>query len=186
MALVAFLRGVNVGGHRTFQPSVLAKELAEFDVVNVGAAGTFVVRKTISQSKLRTEILRRLPFKAEIMICPGSDIINLASSDPFENEAAGPDIVRFVSVLAKRPRVLPALPLSLPPGDEWLLKIVAVDGRFAFGMYKRVMRVIAYLSQLEKHLGVSATTRNWNTITAIVKILKAVAPGDHRNLEPGL
>jgi hypothetical protein len=77
-----------------------------------------------------------------------------------------------VSVLAKRPRLLPALPLSLPPGDEWLLKIVAVDGRFAFGMYKRVMRVIAYLSQLEKRLGVSATTRNWNTITAIVKILE--------------
>jgi uncharacterized protein (DUF1697 family) len=172
MALVVFMRGVNVGGHRTFQPSLLAKELAAFDVVNVGAAGTFVVRKTISQSKLRTEILRRLPFKAEIMICTGSDIINLASSDPFENEPSGPDIVRFVNVLAKRPRVLPALPLSLPPGDEWILKIVAVDGKFAFGVYRRVMRAITYLGQLDKRLGVSATTRNWNTITAIVKVLK--------------
>ncbi len=166
------MRGVNVGGHRTFQPSVLAKELAAFDVVNVGAAGTFVVRKAISQSTLRAEILRRLPFQAEIMICPGSDIINLASSDPFENEPSGPDIVRFVSVLAKRPRVLPVLPLSLPPGDEWILKIVAVDGKFAFGVYRRVMRAITYLGQLDKRLGVSATTRNWNTITAIVKVLK--------------
>lgn len=172
MALVAFLRGVNVGGHRTFQPSLLAKELAAFDVVNVGAAGTFVVRKQIGQAKLRAEILQRLPFQAEIMICPGSDIIKLASSDPFENEPSGPDIVRFVSVLAKRPRVLPALPLSLPPGNEWGLKIVAVDGRFAFGVYRRVMRAITYLGQLDKRLGVSATTRNWNTITAIVKILK--------------
>ncbi len=172
MALVAFLRGVNVGGHRTFQPSLLAKELAALDVVNVGAAGTFVVRKAISQAKLRAELLRRLPFQAEIMICPGSDIINLASSDPFENEPSGPDIVRFVSVLAKRPRVLLPLPLSLPPGDEWVLKIVAVDGRFAFGMYRRVLRTITYLSQLDKRLGVSATTRNWNTINAIVKVLK--------------
>jgi uncharacterized protein (DUF1697 family) len=106
------------------------------------------------------------------MICPGSDIINLASSDPFVNEPSGPDIVRFVSVLAKRPRVLPALPLSLPPGDEWILKIVAVDGKFAFGVYRRVLRTITYLGQLDKRLGVSATTRNWNTITAIVKILK--------------
>jgi uncharacterized protein (DUF1697 family) len=172
MALVAFLRGVNVGGHKTFQPSVLAKELAAFDVVNVGAAGTFVVRKRISQSKLRAEILRRLPFQAEIMICTGSDIINLASRDPFENEPSGPDIVRFVSVLAKRPRVLPALPLGLPPGDEWILKIVAVDGKFAFGVYRRVLRTITYLGQLDKRLGVSATTRNWNTINAIVKVLK--------------
>jgi uncharacterized protein (DUF1697 family) len=177
MALVAFLRGVNVGGHRTFQPSVLAKELAAFDVVNVGAAGTFVVRNTISQSRLRAEILRRLPFQAEIMICPGSNIINLASGDPFVNEESGPDIVRFVSVLAKRPKVLPALPLTLPPGNEWILKIVAVDGKFALGTYKRVMRAITYLGQLDKRLGVSATTRNWNTINAIVKVLKGSRAG---------
>src|SRR4029077_20423952 len=37
MALVVFLRGVNVGGHRTFRPSVLARELSEYDVVNVQA-----------------------------------------------------------------------------------------------------------------------------------------------------
>ena len=172
MALVAFLRGVNVGGHRTFQPSILAKELAAYDVVNVGAAGTFVVRKTISQTTLRAEILRRLPFPAEVMICRGSDIIDVASSDQFEKEASGPDIVRFVSVLTKRPRVLPALPLSLPPDKEWLLKIVAVHGRFAFGMYRRVPQTIAQFSKLDKRLGVSATTRNFNTFIAIAKILK--------------
>ena len=41
MALVVFLKGVNVGGHRTFRPSVLASRLAKLDVVNIGAAGTF-------------------------------------------------------------------------------------------------------------------------------------------------
>lgn len=172
MALVVFLRGVNVGGHKTFQPSLLAKELSEFDVVNIGAAGTFVVRKPISQGNLRTELLRRLPFEADIMICPGRDIINLATSDPFVNEPSGPDIVRFVNVLARPPRVLPPLPLTLPPGDEWLVKILAVRARFAFGLYRRQLRVISYLGQVEKRLGVSATTRNWNTINAIVKILK--------------
>jgi hypothetical protein len=45
MALVVFIRGVNVGGHRTFRPSVLARGLSDYGVVNVGAAGTFVVRK---------------------------------------------------------------------------------------------------------------------------------------------
>ena len=172
MALVVFMRGVNVGGYRRFQPSVLAKELAAFDVVNVGAAGTFVVRKTISQSRLRDELIRRLPFSADIMICSGRDLINLASSNPFENEPAGPDIVRFVSVLARRPRVLPPLPLSLPPGKDWLVRIIAVHGRFAFGAYRRAMRTIGYLNKLEKHLGVSVTTRNWNTIAIIIRILK--------------
>ena len=30
MALVIFLRGVNVGGHKAFQPSALAREMASF------------------------------------------------------------------------------------------------------------------------------------------------------------
>jgi uncharacterized protein (DUF1697 family) len=175
MALVVFLRGVNVGGHKTFQPSVLAKELAEYDVVNVGAAGTFVVRRRISQAKLRAELLRRLPFEPEIMICSAEDIIGLASSEPFAGEPTGPDIVRFVSVLAKSAHALPAIPLMLPAGGDWLVKIVAVKSRYAFGMYRRNMKTIAFLSQVEKRLGVPATTRNWNTINAIVKVLKGHA-----------
>ena len=82
MALVVFLKGVNVGGHRTFRPSVLAKELKRFDVVNVGAAGTFVIRKAVSRVKLRAELMRRLPFETALMICNGSDILRLASDDP--------------------------------------------------------------------------------------------------------
>jgi hypothetical protein len=29
MALIVFLRGVNVGGHRTFRPSIVARELSD-------------------------------------------------------------------------------------------------------------------------------------------------------------
>jgi uncharacterized protein (DUF1697 family) len=175
MPLVVFLRGVNVGGHKTFQPSVLAKELAEYGVVNIGAAGTFVVRKPISQTKLRAEILRQLPFEPDIMICPAQDIIRMVSEDPFAGEPAGPDIVRFVSVLAKISSALPAIPIVLPADGDWLVKIVAIKGRYAFGMYRRAMKTISYLGQVEKRLGVSATTRNWNTINAIVKVLSAPA-----------
>jgi len=40
VALVVFHRGVNVGGHRTFRPSVLARGQSDYGVVNVGATGT--------------------------------------------------------------------------------------------------------------------------------------------------
>ena len=56
MALVVLLRGVNVGGHRTFRPTLLAKELSRYDVVNVGAAGTFVVRKPGPVEQFRAEM----------------------------------------------------------------------------------------------------------------------------------
>ena len=58
MALVVFLRGVNVGGHRTFRPSLLAQELKYLGAVNIGAAGTLVIRARVSRAKLRAELAR--------------------------------------------------------------------------------------------------------------------------------
>ena len=175
MALVVFLRGVNVGGHKTFKPSVLVKDLSDYDVVNIGAAGTFVVRRPISQSKLRAEVLKRLPFEPDIMICSAKEIIDIASSDPFSGEPATPDIVRFVSVLHKPLKTPPELPMVFNLGDNWLVKIIQIRDRYVFGMYRGAMKTISYLGQVEKRLGVSATTRNWNTICAIVKVLEPQA-----------
>src|SRR5438045_3767385 len=103
MRWVVFLRAVNVGGTNRCQPAVLAKQLAKFGVVNIGAVGTFAVREDVTESVLRSAFVRKLPFKCEIMICPARDIIKLASKDPFANQPSGPNITRFVSMLANRP-----------------------------------------------------------------------------------
>src|SRR6266571_7243137 len=172
MALVVFLRGVNVGGHRTFRPSILAKELSAYGVVNVGAAGTFVVRKPGSRAKFRAELLRKLPFGAEVVLCDGRDLIRLEMENPFGTERLRPDIVRFVSILAKASCVRPSLPITLPSDGEWLVRVIASKDRFVFGVYRRHMKTIGYLGQIDKLFGARATTRNWNTIIAIVRILK--------------
>jgi uncharacterized protein (DUF1697 family) len=171
MTQVVFLRGVNVGGYKAFQPSVLAKQLKDCDAINIGAAGTFVVRNRISQANLRAELLRKLPVEAEIMICTGRELITAAAENPFRDQPSGPDIVHFVGVLAKRPRGLPELPLILP-ADNWLLRVIAIQDRFAFGVYRRHMRAISCLGQVEKRIGVPVTVRNWNTINAIIKVIK--------------
>jgi uncharacterized protein (DUF1697 family) len=172
MALVAFLRGVNVGGYKTFRPSVLAEELAEFDVVSIGAAGTFVIRQRVTQARLRAELASRLPFESEIMICRGSDVLRLMSQQHFGRRPPRTDIVRFVSVLSGNPRLDPGLPVSLPSPGRWLLKVLAREGRFVFGEYRRQMSAIRYLGEIDHLFGVSATTRNWNTINAIARVLQ--------------
>jgi uncharacterized protein (DUF1697 family) len=171
MALVVFLRGVNVGGHRTFRPSTLVEQLKHLDVINIGAAGTFVVRKPVSRAQLRAELAAKLPFDAEIMIVPSREIVRLMSENPFADQPLRPDVVRFVSVLARRPRAEPSLPMSLPPSGRWLLRILATRGQFVFGLYRRHMKAIGYLGMVDRVFGASVTTRNWNTITAIAKVL---------------
>jgi uncharacterized protein (DUF1697 family) len=175
MRWVVFLRAVNVGGANRCQPALIAKELAKFGVVNIGAVGTFVVREEVSESVLRAAIVRKLPFKCEIMICPARDLIKLSSKNPFSRQPSGPDITRFVSVLAKPLRTPPPLPLplSLPLDNDWLLKIIAIENRFVLGLYRRQMKAISYLGKIEKQLGVPVTTRNWNTIEKVAKILRS-------------
>lgn len=171
MALVVLLRGVNVGGHRTFRPSALAAQLKHLDAVNIGAAGSFVIRRPVSRAQLRAEFARRLPFSTEIMICRGEEIIRLMSHNHFADQPVRPDIVRFASLLSARPRSTPSVPISLPASGEWLLRILATDDRFVVGVYRRQMKAISYLGSVDRLFGVPATTRNWNTITAIAKVL---------------
>jgi uncharacterized protein (DUF1697 family) len=172
MALVVFLRGVNVGGHRTFRPSILARELSDYDVVNVGAAGTFVVRKPGSRAKFRAALLRKLPFESQVVLCDGRDLLRLEADNPFGGERSRPDVVRFVSILSKAGGVRASLPVVFPPDGEWLVRVIGSRDRFVFGEYRRHMKTIGYLGQVDKLFGVPATTRNWNTIMSIVGILK--------------
>jgi uncharacterized protein (DUF1697 family) len=170
MSFVVFFRAVNVGGHQKFQPGKLAKALDQFGVVNIGAAGTFVVRENTSQSKLREEILRRLPFKPELMILPAREVLALARGDWFANSPAGKDVGRFVSVLQKAPRVKPPLPIEQPAGEKWEVRIIAITGKFALSV-RRLGQTYSN-AVVEKHLAIPATTRNWNTIESIRKILE--------------
>jgi uncharacterized protein (DUF1697 family) len=173
MASVVFVRAMNVGGANQCKPATIAKQLKKFDIVNIGAVGTFVVRARVSEATLRRAIAKKLPFKCEIMICPAKSIVDLAKKDPFARQPSGPDITRFVSVLHKRPQKLPSLPLGLPSAEEWLLKIIAIPDRFVLGLYRRQMKAIGYLGKIEKIIGQPGTVRNWNTIEKVLKILSA-------------
>jgi hypothetical protein len=165
------VRGLNVGGHRTFRPTTLAEQLRHLDAVNIGAAGTFVIRQPIGRAQLRVEVARRIPFDAEVVICQGREIVALMSDDCFAGHPARPDIVRFASVLSRHPRLAPRLPMKLPSKGKWLMNVLAHNGRFVFGLYRRHMKVIGYLGILDRLFGVPVTTRNWKTISAIAKVL---------------
>jgi uncharacterized protein (DUF1697 family) len=173
MALVVFLRGVNVGGYRRFRPSLLAARLGDLDAVSIGAAGTFVVRRPVTMARLRAELVREMPFECEIAICRGEEIVRLISQQPFKRQPQRPDIVPFVSILSRRPRSEPGMPLHLPSRGRWLLTIVSRQDRFVCGMYRREMKAIGYLGTVDDLFGVPVTTRNWNTIAAIGKALGA-------------
>jgi len=173
MALIVFFRGINVGGHRTFRPSVLAQDLGAYDVVNVGAAGTFVVRKPGPRGKFFAELRRKLPFDAVIASCDGNEILRLEMDNPFATEPAAGDVVRFVSILSAAARRKVSLPVAIPGSGEWFVRIIGSTNRLVYGVYRRRMKTIGYLGEIDGLFGASATTRSWNTLLAVLRILKS-------------
>ena len=176
MSAVVFLRGVNVGGHRTFRPSLLANTLAHLGVVNVGAAGTFVVRERVGRAALQKEFLRALPFDAEVIVCSGRELLALVASDPFPPRLPSGDVRRFLTVMAKAPARVPPLPLRFPSGAPWQISFVTISTVFACGLWRCLGDAFVDPNSVtEKDLGVRSTTRNWNTIEKIRDVLSGEA-----------
>jgi uncharacterized protein (DUF1697 family) len=122
-------------------------------------------------------LLRRLPFASEVAFCDGRDLVRLATKNPFEAKPSRSDIIRFVSILSKAGRCQSSIPCSFPPIGKWFVRVIGSQNRFVFGEYRRNMKTIGYLGQIDQLFGATATTRNWNTIVAIARILKGERKG---------
>jgi uncharacterized protein (DUF1697 family) len=172
MPLIALLRGVNVGGNRVFRPARLPAQLPELGLVNIGAAGTFVVRSRVSKERVRAALARALPFATAIVVVDADEFRRLAEHDPLAEYAGKREITRFVTVLGDEPEAEPILPVEFKDGRRWLLRVVGRTGPFALGVYRRDPKTIGFLGRVDRLFDVPVTTRNWNTIGAIVKVLE--------------
>jgi hypothetical protein len=173
MAWVVLLRGANVGGSRRFLPGefVKAKSLAEFDLVNLGAAGTFVARSKAPEGRLRRAIVGELPFQTDVTLCPGGEILELSKLDPFG--AVPPASKACLSVLGDDAVRSPRLPFPVPNEPAWEVRLIAARGRYVFSLYRRLAGRLTYPNPIvEREFGVGATTRGWSTVLSLGKILE--------------
>jgi uncharacterized protein (DUF1697 family) len=174
MAHVVFLRAANVGGRNIFRPAQLARELAHLDVVNVGAAGTFVVGARLTAASLRREILAKLAFVPDLSVHKADDVLALVESDPFRGVRFARDRRGWVAALAAAPRAKPKLPIAAPTGRTWSVRLEAIEGRFATGMWRPPTRggFVFPSNVAEDAFGVRATARWWETFVKIAKLLE--------------
>jgi hypothetical protein len=50
------------------------------------------------------------------------------------------------------------------------VRVITWKNQFVFGVYRRHIKTIGYLGQIDKLFDVPSATRNWKTIIAIVRI----------------
>jgi hypothetical protein len=50
-----------------------------------------------------------------------------------------------------------------------------------FGVYRRHMKTIRYLEQIDEIFGAQATTRSWSTVLSVLRVLKGNKNAKQRN-----
>lgn len=171
---VVFIRAANVGGNNVFRPKLLATSLAHLDLVNIGAAGTFVVKKRVSVAAARAAITDAVPFEPKMMILAAKDVLALVDSDPFRGARFTKDLRGWVAALDRAPVKRAKLPAFGPREEDWAVRVDRVEGRFALGFWqRRPGGFVIPANFLEKTLGVSATVRWWETFVRIAKAARA-------------
>lgn len=172
MTVVVFLRGANLGNRR-FKPAQLVKDLKDLEITNLGAAGTFVVRKKVAERTLRARLQAEIPFEAPMVICAPQEIH--AALEAGEKVDVPEGCRRFATMLEKAPGKKPKLPAQAPAGDNWGIRLAAIEGRIAIGVRRRMDEGGVYPSGfIETVVGEGLNTaRDWPTMEKIGKLLDA-------------
>lgn len=172
---VAFLRAVNVGGH-ALRPADLARDLGTFHLENHGAAGTFVSYRPGPPGALERAIARSIPYPTEVTVLPVEQLADLVRARPFGRESPEPNVGWYVTVLARPTPSPPRLPIQLPEGGSWMLRVERLVGQLVLSRRRLNEPGRFYPNEvIEKAFDLPATTRGWPTILAIVAKAASVA-----------
>ncbi len=172
MPHVVFIRAANVGGKNVFRPAQLATALAHLGVVNVGAAGTFVVREKAGATEIRREIRAKLSFETAIAVLPAKQLVELVRSQPFRGVKFSKQLRGWAAPLCGRAKMQPALPITVPEGTEWSVRFDRLEGPFALGLWHWRPRFVFASQVVENAIGVPATTRWWETFERVAAVIE--------------
>ena len=164
MVLIVLLRGANLGKRR-FSPKAVVEALADLEAVNIGAAGTFVVRKRVGERPLRARIAAELPWdNPPMVILGGKEVRDVIATGGKVDVPAGAR--RFALALPKAPPKTPALPLvAMAKDGKWGMRYEALVGRVVIGVRRRFDETGAYSTrELDEAVGSDeGTMRDWPT-----------------------
>ena len=178
---VAFLRAINVGGHRLIKMEELARIFTAaglknvrtyiqsgnvlFDTASANAAGL--------QKKIEQALRHALGYEVPVMLMRLAEIEEIVRRNPFKRIKPASDVGLFVTFLSDEPRHDPELPLMSAIEN---LEVLEVKERAAFIVSRRKKNgMFGFPNKfVEKELGVLGTTRNWSTVNKILKVAEKI------------
>ncbi len=173
---LALLRGINVSGHNMLKMDALKRTLEAIGFQNVQtyiqSGNVFVDTKEENAAavgfKIKQEIFKAFGYEVPVVVIGKSDLEACFKNNPFLKEL-NLDIkkiyVAFVSTTLRSDSIND-LKMSQVKPDEALIDVSRIYIKYAVGAGKTRFDQ----KYIEKKLNVTATIRNWNTVTQLLKL----------------
>lgn len=174
---VLFLRGINVGGRHKVSMVDLR---AVLDDLGLGPSSTHLQSGNAviaGQAGPKTDdmvaeaLAAEYEFDVPVVSRSASDLQSVVARNPFSGPAADDPKLVHVIFLREEPDAdrVGAVDADRWPTEEW-----RVDGRELYVHFREGSgRSKLTVDDVERQLGVAATGRNWNTVTAMVDKVSA-------------
>ncbi|MBI4520696.1 MAG: DUF1697 domain-containing protein [Gemmatimonadetes bacterium] len=179
---VAFLRAINVAGHVSLKMTNVRDAFAAAGCRSVSTyiqSGNVIFESSARDvatrmKKVRAKLRNLVGVEPDILIRTIPEIEELVRRRPFGGVEAGTTVKLYVAFLFQKPRATPRFPLISPK-----------EGLEAVGMRNREVFIVSRRKKngffgfpnnfVEEAVGVSATTRNWSTVTKILDLVRREA-----------
>jgi uncharacterized protein (DUF1697 family) len=171
---IVFLRGINVGGHRRVPMGDLRALLEGLGYEGVRThlqSGNVVLESNASPAALGKAIEKgiaaELGVDVEVFVRTRDELADVIARDPLGKVAHNPSryLVSFLSAKPKAVRVREAKAVDVEPEQ------FVISGREIYAWHPDGVHASKLAKVLsERRLGVTATARNWNTVTKLLAL----------------
>jgi uncharacterized protein (DUF1697 family) len=173
---VAFLRGINVGGHKPVKMEALAGWFADLGFKNVKtvlASGNvlFDAGKADAEvliNKIENKLKAELGHSVDVIVRSVEELESLSNPNPFKAIKVTTQTRLYVTFLSKKPQSRLKIPHTSP---DKAFQIIRLSERevFSVATLSPQTQTTDLMKILEREFGKKVTTRNWNTIGRILK-----------------
>lgn len=176
---VAFLRGINVGGHHKVPMADLRGEMEHLNcekVVTLLNTGNIIFEAKADEigtleNTISAHLEKVFDFPIPVIIRKSEVILKMLANDPFQSTPLTKDIRLYVSLLRKAPEVAIQLPWT---SENQAFQIIEIRDNTIFSVLDlSVTKTPKGMENLERYFGKDITTRNWNTIKRVGKKLES-------------
>ena len=175
---VAFLRGINVSGHRIIKMEELRKLFEELKFKNIKTyiqTGNVVLETSTKDSDSLTKMIEKhlqksLGYEVETMLRTIPEIEKITENNPFKKAKLDKTLNLYLTFLHDEPSAELKKSLISSSDDIATFKIKEKE---VYTLYKRSNAKHPFSNNfVEKKLKVAATTRNWNVINKVLDFAK--------------